>query len=385
MIKNGILTTALIALLAAPLVAQNVDQEYGDRLTVMDDNGEIRHIDNVRITSATYEKVVYDTRGRPGNERPASEVVRIGWGDVPRVYTEGDQALQKGQYEAAASDFEGAKNAVAADKARDWVLEYASVMRGKALLGQTAEKPAAKSEAIEEFRKALERNPKSFLFDEIQLGLAKAYTLDGKWDQARAAAQSLADVGSQTKQPVWLCRGQKALAEILVAQGKYADAGNAWQDLVLSAQRELKYAKNQQVQRKLTALETEGAVEQGWAKVARAESTGSASDWDDAKRYFESLGARYKDNESVSAAILNGTGRALMETDPRAAVMKFAEAEVLHFTARNEVARALYLKSKAYEKMAETEKTGSTRYRTMAEEARKELREFYPDSIWAKQ
>lgn len=385
MIKNGILTTALIALLAAPLVAQNVDQEFGDRLTVVDDKGEIKHVDNIKITSATYEKIVYDTRGRENNERSANEVVRIGWGDTPRVYGEGEAALQKDQFEAAASDFEGAKNAVAAGKARDWVLEYASVNRGTALLGLAAANPASRTDAIAEFQKALELNPKSFLFDEIQLGLAKAYLLDGKWDQAKAAAQSLADVGTQTKQPVWLCSGQKALAEVLVAQGKYADAGNAWQDLVLSAQRELKYAKNAQVQKKLTALETAGAVEQGWAKISRAESTGASSDWDEAKRYFETLGARYPDNESVSAAILNGVGRALMETDPRAAVMKFAEAEVVHFTARGEVARALYLKAKAYEKMAETEKTGSTRYRTMAEEARKELREFYPDSIWAKQ
>lgn len=385
MIKNGILTSALIALLAAPLLAQDVDREFADRLTVVDDQGEIKHVDNIRVTSASYEKIVYDTRGRDGNERPGNEVVRIGWGDVPRVYAEGEGALLKGQFEAAASDFEGAKNAVAADKARDWVLEYAAVNRGTALLGLAAAKPSSRAEAIAEFQKALELNPKSFLFDKIQLGLAKAYMLDGKWDQAKAAAQSLADVGTETKQPVWLCSGQKAIAEILVAQGKYADAGNAWQDLVLSAQRELKYVKNAQAEKKLTALETAGAVEQGWAKIARAESTGSASDWDEAKRYFESLDARYPDNESVSAAILNGVGRALMETDPRAAVMKFAEAEVVHFTARNEVARALYLKSKAYDKMAETERSGSTRYRTMAEEARKELREFYPDSIWAKQ
>jgi hypothetical protein len=72
-----------------------------------------------------------------------------------------------------------------------------------------------------------------------------------------------------------------------------------------------------------------------------------------------------------------------MDTDPRAAVMKFAEAEVTHFSARNEVARALYLKSKAYRMMAEKDKAGSSRYRTMAEQATKELREFYPDSVWA--
>lgn len=85
----------------------------------------------------------------------------------------------------------------------------------------------------------------------------------------------------------------------------------------------------------------------------------------------------------MSAAILNGVGRALMETDPRAAVMKFAEAEVTYFSARNEVARALYLKAQALDKMARTEKTGTTRYRTMAEQARKELRDFYPESVWA--
>ena len=79
----------------------------------------------------------------------------------------------------------------------------------------------------------------------------------------------------------------------------------------------------------------------------------------------------------VAAAILNGIGRCKLDDDPRAALEMFIQAEVAHFGSRIEVARALYLKAQALEKL------GGERNLQMARKAREELREFYPGSRWA--
>ena len=115
-------------------------------------------------------------------------------------------------------------------------------------------------------------------------------------------------------------------------------------------------------------------MEQGWARVSWAESSGMQSTWDQAKSTFEGLLAKYPDSELVKAAALNGVGRCLLEKDARAALLKFTEAEVVRFSARKEVARALYLKAKALRKMGRAKN---------ADQALKDLREFFPDSEWA--
>jgi tetratricopeptide (TPR) repeat protein len=374
----------LVVLAAAPALAQEpVDREFGDRILTFDDNGKILKLEKIKVVSATYEKVVYDQRGRTGIERPANTVLDIAYGDAPRVYLEGKTLIDKGEYEAAASDFAGARNAVDAGKAGKWLLEYAAVGRGQALEAMARSDSTKVNDAIEEFQKALAANPESLLYNQIQLGLARCYAMGKKWEDAKTAAKALVDVGTKNKFPVWLCQGQEELARVLVAQGLFADAANAWQDLVLSAQREIKWAKAPPIQRDLQTLETTGSVEQGWARIARAEKTGNSSDWSDAQSYFENLPSRYPDSQAVAAAALNGEGRCLLETDPRGAVMKFALAEVSDFTAKEEVARALYLKAKAYDKLAKG--SGSPDYyRTMADKARKDLREFYGNTEWAR-
>jgi outer membrane protein assembly factor BamD (BamD/ComL family) len=125
----------------------------------------------------------------------------------------------------------------------------------------------------------------------------------------------------------------------------------------------------------LRKIEISAAVEQGWALIASAEVTG---DWDKAKSHFNGLATQYPGDETVSAAVLNGIGMTLMKTDPRAAYMKFVEAQVTHFNARSEVARALYLKAQALKAM------GGTANNQRAEEALKELRKFFPDSPFAR-
>ena len=175
--RHAILVGLVIVLGSGPLFAQGVDtgevdREFSDRIQFLDEDGEVRKIEDVKVVAATFEQVAYEIKGgRTGAPKPGAQIVAIVYGDTPRVYTQGLQALSRGQFAKAESDFDGSKNAVAAGMARAWLLEYASVKKAEAqqLSGNA-------SDAIAEYKKALEANPKSLLFDAIQTGIARGIT-----------------------------------------------------------------------------------------------------------------------------------------------------------------------------------------------------------------
>jgi len=383
MITRTLVAAALVVFLATPLLAQETeDREFGDIILFLDDEGNIQKIKSIKVTGATYEKVTYTARGRRSeSEKEGSRVLSIAYGDAPRIYQTGMVALTRQQYQKAADDLEGSKAAVDANIARPWLLEYAAVNKGVALTELAVMEPLHIADAIMQFEEALSKNPKSILFDDIQLGLVECYSMQKKWDKAKAAAEALTAVGEAIKQPLWTIKGQRAVADALLKQEEYIEAVSAFENLVSSAQRELRWAKGDLLRKTLAKQEIEAAVAQGWSKVAMAEASGSASDWSKAKAYFEGLPNKsdtYRGSDEVAAAVLNGIGRCLLDSDPRAALLKFTEAEVSYFGARNEVARALYLKAQALNKL------GGSRNRRMAEQAQKDLREFYPGSEWAR-
>ncbi|MEN8148358.1 MAG: hypothetical protein ABFS86_00960 [Planctomycetota bacterium] len=362
--------------IGGPAFAQNVDKDFSDRVVYLDDDGKKQDSRDVKVETATYEDAgVKYLKGRSKSERNGSRIIMVLYGDTPPVYLEGEQNLQRGRFKEAASSFDGAKNAVDAGKCRPWVLEYAAVRRGQALTGLGRTEKGLLPDAVKEFKAALSANGKSILYDEIHLGLVEAYSLQGKWNEAKAAGQNLLNVGKIIKQPIWQAKAQAAIAQVLLEQKKFAEAVSAFGDLAALAAREGKYVKNERRKADLAELEISGAVEQGWALIAAAETTGA---WDKAKSHFDGLAGHYPGNEAVAAAVLNGVGMTLMKTDPRAAYMKFCEAQVTNFNARTEVARALYLKAQALKAM------GGATNNQRAEEALKELRKFYPDTPFAR-
>mgnify|MGYP003572647351 CR=1 FL=1 len=366
---------------AIPAVAQDVDSEYGDTIFLYDDEGVAQKIENCKVQSSTYEQVAFLPRGgKNPSTRSGTDVILVNYGDAPRVYSDGLANLRKGFFKNAITDFDGAKTAVDLGKAGKWLLEYAAVHKAEALLG-LAEKdndPAKAADAVKEFEAALAANEKSLLFPAIQMGLAKAYGVQTKWTEARAAAAKLKAAGEQIRNPIWQAEADRTAAKILLAQGSHTEAVNAYESLSALAQREGRFVKGEARKKKLADLEVEAAVEQGWAMVAWAESSKAASDWTNAESYFDGLAAKYGNNEHVQAAVLNGKGRCELEKDPRTALALFIKAEVVYFVARAEVARALYLKSLALQKL------GGARNRSKAEQALKDLKKFYPDSEWAR-
>ncbi len=374
----------LMAFAAAPAAAQEagaIDQEYADVIRFLDDDGKEQKIEKVKVASASYEQVQYTPRGgRTPVAKEGSRILEVRYGDAPKVYYDGQQNLKREQWAAAVSDFDGAKNAVEAGRSRPWLLEYAAVFKGEALLGLGRTEAARLSEAVSAFEEALKANPKSVLFSQIQLGLAQAYMQQSKWDQAREAADALLKAGEAIKQPLWQVGAAKTLAAVLLAQGKNTEAVTAFENTAALAQREFRFAKGERWQQELKKAEVEAVVEQGWARVAWAESSNQKQDWDRARDYFAGIGPKYSGSDHVSAAVLNGLGRCMMDSDPRGALLKFIEAEVKYFTARTEVARALWLKAQVYRKLP----ADNPRNKLMADEAIRDLKTYYPDSPWAK-
>ena len=376
--RTAFVLLALLLLAAAPAAAQEtVDREFGDIVSYFDDAGAVQELKKIRVDKATYEQVDYTTTGRVKASKPGNKILSITYGDAPRIYLSGLTALSRGQFAKAISDLDGAKNAVEAKLCRPWVLEYASLHKARALLGLGMTDSSKRSDAVAEFKAVLDANSNTVLFDKVQLGICEASGLLKRWDDATAAAETLSRVGEQTKNPMWKVSGQAALARVLLLKGQVSDAITAFDSLVALSQRELRYASGDILKGRLVKEEISGAVEGGWARISWAESSGEDSRWNEARAYFEKLRTQYPDSDQVAAAALNGIGRCILEKNPREALLRFVEAEVVHFTARSEGARSFYLKAMALEKL------GGSRNREMAEQAQKDLREFYPDSEWA--
>ena len=120
MAKRLLTGFVLSLLIAAPVLAQEAESVFKDKIRYIDDDGEVRDLENVRVMSATYRQVVYQTRGgRQAPPKDGSKVLRISYGDEPGVYTKAVKELNEGRFQAAAEDFDGAKNAVEAGAARE--------------------------------------------------------------------------------------------------------------------------------------------------------------------------------------------------------------------------------------------------------------------------
>ncbi|MCU0724629.1 MAG: tetratricopeptide repeat protein [Planctomycetes bacterium] len=378
---QSIAIVLLLAAVPASVLAQDetIDREYGDVLRFFDDDGKPQKMERIRVDEATYDKVKYTLRGgKTAQEKEGARVDDLIYGDAPKVFLDGLRNLRNEQWAAAISDFDGAKNAVDAGRARPWLLEAAALRKGQALLALGQQETSRLAEALSAFEEALKANPKSLWFKEIRGGIADVCILQKNWDGARTAAEAIQKTGETIKNPLWQVRGARLLATILMAEGKNAEAVTAFDNVVALAQRELRFAKPAKWQKELRAAEIDAVVEQGWARVAWAESSGAKQDWDRAKDYFSGLPAKYPQEDQVKAAVLNGLGRCLLDDKPRDALLSFTEAEVTCFSARREVARALWLKSLALAKL------GGDWNKRLAEQAKKELRQYYPETEWAR-
>lgn len=332
----------------------------------------------VEVTLESYEKVEWKSKGGALQSKPAADVISVTYGDVPKDMAPGMEAFRAGRWTDAETSFRGILSAVDAGKARKfWDA------RGAAWIGECRRRSAQKEknaarykEAVESFRESLTKDPKSPLFEMVSLGLADSLAGGGDWDAAFKSLDEFKKTAGDAARPVWEGRSRLARARLLERKGEVGGALSEFTDLATFAANALaKAAPDSGDRKELEALKTTGLVSQGWALYARAEKTKSAADLDAARKFFEGLASASGGSTAGKAASANGLGGILLlEGKPWQAVEKFLDVEVTMFSVPEEVARSLWYKSLAYDKL------GMAAGR---EQALKDLVEFYPGSEWA--
>lgn len=325
------------------------------------------------VSSADHDKIVFaDQKGGKKTDVPSSEVAEIVWGDAPQSYNEGLRALAAGDAESARRAFSDAVQEKGVKvELREWVLEYANAGLGQAylLLGNA-------DKAAEAFGQARAANAKSRVLDQILLGLAEAELARGKGDAAAKAADDLIAAGKATKRQSWELGAYLVKAKAKQRAGDFAGAVSAYDDAIRFADMAANTERNESAKRALQRAGLEAALHRGWVLVDKADASKSSADYEAARSYFESLSGKYPGEPSVLASASNAAGVArLAAGDAKTALRQFMTTEVVHFQARDEVARSLWYQAECWKKLG-VEQSRAERL--------KDLKESFPGSEWAR-
>ena len=357
---------------SAPAVADEAKQRP-DVIVQIDAAGQKKRKPG-KIESADFEKVVFTAQGGKKADIPAAEIDVDGmqWSDAPAGYEDAVRALASGDAEGARRGFTDAlKEKDVKPDLREWVVEYANAGLGRAhLLAGDADK------AADAFGKARTANPKSMILDRILLGLAEAESTRGKGDAAARAADDLIAAAKTARRSAWELDAYLVKAKGKLAAGDFAGAGSAFEDAVRFADNAALTEKTDAGKQRLKRAGLEAAVKKGWAMVAKADSTKAQPDYDAAKSYLDSLVSKHPGEPNVAAAATNAAGVArLAAGDAKGALRQFLATEVVHFQAREEVARSLWYQAECWKKLG-NEQNRSDRLQ--------DLKKSFPGSEWAR-
>jgi tetratricopeptide (TPR) repeat protein len=365
---------AVVCLAAAPAAAQE-RRTVIDEVVYLDGAQQKSHVGGT-VESHGYDQLVY-ARERSKVNVPGTAVVEVRWGDATPEWTRGWRALASGDGAEANRIF---CDLVLAFKAkpdvRAWVNEYGHLGLGEAQLLLAATNRAAADKAVEAFEAARAANPKSLAMNRVLSGLANAHLAAGRPDPALAAADALVSAGRTAARPRWELAGHLARAQVNVQRDNHAAAASALDDVIRVAQSAAQAAKNPGERAELRNAELDAAARKGWLLMDKAVASRSAADFSAAEAYFSKLASDYPGEAVVAAAASNAKGVRLLASDrPKEALRELETTEVRHFGVPGEVARSLYYQAEAHAKLNENE---------LRAERLRDLKEFYPDSEWAR-
>jgi tetratricopeptide (TPR) repeat protein len=335
-------------------------------------------LSGVEIVSETWEKLDYKAKTGPVQSKPASEASVVKYGDVPADYERGLDAMRAGRWEDAETQFRGVKSAVEAGKARKFWETRAAVHLGECRLRRAMKTRDAAlfTQAAETFQEAAKAEPKNPLADRMHVGLAQALAGAGKHDDALKGLDDFRKAAADGGRPLWEAAARLARAKVHEDRGGVGEAAQEYADLAAFAQGAAgKTAPDSEDRREIESYRIRGLVGQGWALFARAEKTKSPADVDAAKKHFDSLPGSTGGAAAGKAAALNGAGGILLlEGKAAEALDLFVQVEVTMFAVPDEVARALWQKAQACDRLGD----GAGK-----EQALKDLAEYFPGSEWA--
>jgi tetratricopeptide (TPR) repeat protein len=332
----------------------------------------------IEIVTDAYDKVEWKTKSGPVKPRERAEIASIKLGDEPAGFVKGMEAFRAGHWEEADAEFRGVRPAIETGRSRKFWEARAQTYIGECRRRTAAQKgsDAKFKEAASTLEEALKLDPKSPLIDIVYLGLAEAQAGVKDWDTALKTLDDLRKVGSEAGRPLWEGRARLSRGRLLERKGEVGGAASEYSELAKFAEQAAgKAPPDSPEKREMDALRINGLVSQGWALYGRAEKTKSPVDLDLARKHFEGLPAATGASFAGRVASVNGLGGILfLEGKFQKAVEKFIEVEVTMFQVPDEVARAIWFKAQAYDRLG----NGAGR-----EQALKDLAEFYPWSEWS--
>ncbi len=370
------LAGAAAALLPPPCaLAQDYKEQFKDEVLVKGARGPST---GVEILSESWEKVEWKGKTGAAQSKPAAEIASLTYGDEPPPFTRGMDAWRSGRWSEAETEFRAVADAVKAGRCRKFWEARAAAYAGDSLRRTAAREknPAKFLDAARSFEEAQKKDPKSPIADFVATGLADSLAGGNDWDGAFKALDDLRGASAAAGRPLWEAEARLSRARLLDRKGESAGAANEFQELaVFAGSKAGAVPPDSPARPALERMKVTGLVGRGWALYGRAEKTKAAADMDAAKTAFDRLPSETGNAPAGKAASLNGLGGLLLlEGKADEALRRFVEVEVTMFSAPEEVARALWYKALAYEKLGN---------KAAREQALKDLVEYYPWSDWA--
>lgn len=374
---TGITTVLLAALLVLLLGPAALGQQMGADIIQIYDKDGWRDQKGVTVTQDSIEGVSWKNKAKRTESKKVGEVRAIIYGDAPQEWDQGLNDYANGRYKEAIEAFRGAVNAFEAKQCRAWVKEYAAYHTALCKAAQARSDRTRIDVALGEFLRFIQTYEKSRLLPDAKLERAKLLLMAGKSRDARREFQAVDGLAKANKLFVkYEFEALLGTARSFAMEKDWPRAIPEFQSVEQRAKIELGVVKQATARAVLADMQLIAAGSRGDALLAKAESTKSARDYTAAKNYFQGLRRRLEDSPRVRA--MSGVGEAiclLSEDKTREALLKLAEVKVYYFAQHNEVAKALYYMAEASEKL---------NHRKQAAAYRKELKEHYPDSEWAR-
>ena len=372
----------ILAALVLALLPGEVDaQEYKDKIYLYDDSESgIRPIKDVLILEETIDGVSFKNRAKRNETRKTGEVQSVAYGDAPPEWSEGLAEMARGDYEAAHKSFHGAITAVEVKGIRPWVKEHGAFYKARCraeMAYKDAANPVKADTARDELEGFLGEFPASRLRPDALLELARILVLSDKAALARRQYTAIRDLQKSKELFIgYLYRANLGIARTFAMEKKWAQAIPEFESLELKSTADLRRAKTTAAKQILTEIRMTAASRRGDTLIRKAEGTGNGRDFKAARAYFGSLTGRLGRDVRVEAMAQIGEAICVFrEGQARQGLRLLAVAKVRYFAQRDEVAKALYYMSKASEKLG---------YSAQAVIYLKELKEYYPDSDWAR-
>ena len=345
---RGVPPHPAVAGLALGLALLAAGVGLADQVTLNDG----KQLSNCKVLSETAQEVQVSLSGGATADRtiPSEDIAAILYDDRSLEYKQAELFFKGGNYAKAVEAF---KAIGAAAKAGEWAAIYSAYYRAVSLQKWAESDPSKGAEAVQALGDFVTVNKNSRFVYEARLGLAQAYLVQGKFDDARKLAD---DVVREKGNSAWALSARLLLARVKLRQN---DAAGALADFDAA----------------LAGLKDKAAPAWAQAAIGKGQALLALGKLEDAEKLLGDLIETTQDSR-LRAQAYNALGDGYFKKENFAeARLKYLRVVLLYGPADPaEHAKALYFAAECSRKLNDPKR---------ANDLFKELVETYPGTPWA--